>query len=668
VCAADSAVEVAAAAPLKVKSPGGVDPKAPAFKETVSGKSDVSSWGQISGTAVNVRCGPGLDHAVITTLKGGEYLKVGAASGSWIEVEWPQAVPVWVSKENVHSAHATDTATVKISTAVRAGGSRKAAAFGQLEAGTKLSVLSEGEGWLKVKAPETLKAYINSKYLILNVRKPIVTGKKSADGKSVEAIINENGPAPAKAATPESASTSPESARTHSESNTKKLADLEKLARNVAEVRHREEESARIEKLADQEALALHVAEVRHEQELESARRATEAAKLAKEEQERIAAEEAKRLAERQEQFWKAAEARRQEELARAAEAKRSSELAEAKRKAEAEAEARRLAEAQKKAELEAEARRAEEARQRAEAEAEARRVAEAQRKAELEAEAKRVAEARQKTEAEAEARRIAEAKRLAELEAERKKAAAPVIEDETEFFVAPLKVASAPIAPAPKIEEAGVVVSLSTLPEPSAAVASRPVQPPKAAPVFVDPGVETTKADRSKFVLPNRAPKKPGARAEVVECIEDSAPVSKDVKTASQAETERFVQPPATFVFPVSSPPVEKEKPADVLPTPSGEAPVSLRLPSYHEIRVDPADTGAQLTTAEGTVERHTAHPFENAGYALVRSGVTLYYLTARPGVNLDVMVGQKVRLSGAATQHSGTTVLDVATITSQE
>jgi uncharacterized protein YgiM (DUF1202 family) len=651
-------------------------PRSPAAPVTPA-RENSTGWGQVSGTAVNVRSGPGLDHAVLSTLKGGEFVKLGATNGNWIEIEWPQNVSVWIAKESVQASREKGgPVTAKAGALVRASGSRKAESFGAIESGTKLTVLSEAEGWLKIKAPASLHAFISSKYVTLNVRKPVVTVKNpdAPAGKSVEAMINEAPPASTKLA---KADPIEQIVAPHL-SEAKKMEDADRAAADT-------------KKKIEADEAARKIAEAKRLEEVETARREAEAKHLAEIDETR----RQKELSEKQEQFWKAAEARRQDELARAETAR-----LEAQEQARQVAETKRLeesarVEAQKKVALAEQAAKEEQARAVAEAKrledvarAEAQKRAALEEQARVEAETKRIAEAKaaelKVAEAKAAEKKAAESK-AAELKLAEKKAAevaksAPIIEDEPDAFVKPTLKRAGKGSGAVNLEPAATVVTLSSLPEPSAAAA---VYTPAARPkqtVTIDPGVETTKADRTKFVLPNRAPKKPGNRAEVIDFTNDDAkPDSKDVKTASQAETSSFVQPPATLVFPVRSaekpaPEAKKESQADpnapeILPTPTGDAPISLRLPSYHETRIDPTETNAQVTTAEGTLERRTAHPFENAAYALVRSGVTLYYLTARPNVNLDVMVGQKVRISGVAmSNRSNAAILEVATISSQE
>lgn len=616
-CAADSAVEVAVAAPPRVKIPekeffeepqrrreklkaNELYPAAPP-RETAKGD---SNWGQVSGTAVNVRSGPGLNHAVLTTLKGGEYVKIGATSGNWIEIEWPQNVPVWVARETVQIQPAAKDrmVTAKASTAARGSASRKAPALGQIEPGLKLIVLGESDGWLKVKPPTSIHAYISSKFVMLNVRKPVAADKKSvAENASEESKITDTTPAKNKAALVKSMVTEPAAS---SVAAVKVVVPFEEelIAQQLSEsVRVAEADAARREaedKMRDeQEEVARQVVDAKQLEAIETARRNTEMKKRAEQEQQALQIAEAKRLEET----------------------------------------TGREAEAQNKATLEQEAHRA------------------------------------------------AEAKRLAEIEAAHTATVTPVIEETSKreeqlgVFVAPSEIKSDASTQYSNIDEPVAVVTYSKLPEPSFTAATR-TQPHTIAQLAnrsipIDSGAAIPDSSHSRFVMPNRAPKLPGSRAEVVEFADDAPKLeTKSVKATSQAETKQFVQPPATLVFPVSVPQASCLQvsgrqdacgTAEALPKPSGAAPRSFRLPPFQDIRAESADNGAHLTSAEGTLERRTA----GAGYALIRGGVTVYNLSARNGVNFDGMVGQKVRLSGVATQ-GGTepAILDVACIMSQE
>ena len=196
---------------------------------------------------------------------------------------------------------------------------------------------------------------------------------------------------------------------------------MQKADENVREIERKQAESERA-RLADEDQKRLADEAIEAEaraklEELEAKAKAEEEAKLKAEADAKAKAEEEAKLKAEAEAKTKAEE---EAKLKAETEAKAKAEE-EAKLKAEAEAKAKAEEEAKLKAEAEAKAKAEEEAKLKAEAEAKAKAEEEAKLKAEAEAKAKAEEEAKLKAEAEAKAKAEEEAKLKAEAEAKAK-------------------------------------------------------------------------------------------------------------------------------------------------------------------------------------------------------------------------------------------------------
>jgi thioredoxin 1 len=149
---------------------------APLQKPTPVAAPAKENWGQVSAAMVNVRSGPGTDHPALTTLKHGDVVKIEATQSGWLTIQWPESAPLWVAKEGIHvtpgNAGTERAATVKLAAPVRSSATHKASTICTLDPGTKLVVLDESNGWLKIKAPDSVHAYISAKFVTLDAHKP----------------------------------------------------------------------------------------------------------------------------------------------------------------------------------------------------------------------------------------------------------------------------------------------------------------------------------------------------------------------------------------------------------------------------------------------------------------------------------------------------------------
>ena len=138
-------------------------PTLPAEKREVL---DAPELGQISGGLVNVRCGAGPGHDIVATLKSGAFVRATARVGQWLEIEWPQEAPAWISKGFVNSSGTVTGSNVR----VRARGNLNAPILTELSKGAHVTVLGQAGEWLKIKPPAGARAYMYAKYVVLGLR------------------------------------------------------------------------------------------------------------------------------------------------------------------------------------------------------------------------------------------------------------------------------------------------------------------------------------------------------------------------------------------------------------------------------------------------------------------------------------------------------------------
>ncbi|WP_052356532.1 SH3 domain-containing protein [[Clostridium] dakarense] len=118
---------------------------------------------------VNLRNGAGTSYRVITTLNKGEVLEVVSESNGWAKVKHDGRLGyissqylenLGSSSSNVSSTKIVDTDTLN----VRSGPSTSNGIVGKLHKGEKVGVISEGNGWSKIKFNST-EAYTSTMYL-----------------------------------------------------------------------------------------------------------------------------------------------------------------------------------------------------------------------------------------------------------------------------------------------------------------------------------------------------------------------------------------------------------------------------------------------------------------------------------------------------------------------
>ncbi|MCZ7649335.1 MAG: SH3 domain-containing protein [Planctomycetota bacterium] len=129
-------------------------------------------WGQVSAWRLNVRTGPSNSFGIVTTLKGGDYIHVYGQVGSWLEIDWPDDSPAWISRSFLDPDGTVRGDRVR----VRARGTLEAPVLREVNRGEKLRIVGESGDWYKVAPPADAHAFIFAKYAILGVQAPAGIG------------------------------------------------------------------------------------------------------------------------------------------------------------------------------------------------------------------------------------------------------------------------------------------------------------------------------------------------------------------------------------------------------------------------------------------------------------------------------------------------------------
>lgn len=119
---------------------------------------------ELIGNDVLVRTGAGREHSAIGRLYKGMKVKVLKAEGEWCQIELPLQRFSWVKKDLLDTT-GTGTAQVKTSGVyIRGGPGTDFSELGQVQAGFKVNVLRELEGWCLV-TPSEPTGWLSARYL-----------------------------------------------------------------------------------------------------------------------------------------------------------------------------------------------------------------------------------------------------------------------------------------------------------------------------------------------------------------------------------------------------------------------------------------------------------------------------------------------------------------------
>ena len=113
---------------------------------------------------LNVRVKPGKQYYVITSLKNGDRVKIYRKVGDWYEIAAPLDSSVWVAGHLINNSRTRRPANL------RAGPSEDYQIYRTEPIGVELEILKRKgyKGWFKIKPPVDLKAWVSSRFIIID--------------------------------------------------------------------------------------------------------------------------------------------------------------------------------------------------------------------------------------------------------------------------------------------------------------------------------------------------------------------------------------------------------------------------------------------------------------------------------------------------------------------
>jgi uncharacterized protein YraI len=113
---------------------------------------------------LNVRVKPGKQYFVVTSLKNGDKVKIHRKVGDWYEIAAPADSSVWVA------GHLIANSRTRRVVNLRAGPSEDYQIYRSEPPGVELNIIKrEGHGgWFKIKPPVDLKAWVSSRFIIVD--------------------------------------------------------------------------------------------------------------------------------------------------------------------------------------------------------------------------------------------------------------------------------------------------------------------------------------------------------------------------------------------------------------------------------------------------------------------------------------------------------------------
>ncbi len=113
---------------------------------------------------LNVRVKPGKQYYVVASLKNGDKVKIYRKVGDWYEIAAPLDSSVWIAGHLVLKSRISRPANL------RAGPSEDYQSYCTESPGVELEILERKghDGWFKIKPTINLKAWVNSRFVIID--------------------------------------------------------------------------------------------------------------------------------------------------------------------------------------------------------------------------------------------------------------------------------------------------------------------------------------------------------------------------------------------------------------------------------------------------------------------------------------------------------------------
>lgn len=163
-------------APDKHK-PQAEEPKAPAQAKTEPKKEEPKAepkeadpkppfLGEVTGERVYIRAGDGINYTVLSVASRGDQVEVKEKRYEWYGIPVPKTCTVWVRKDMVATeADGKQATVIKDRVNVRARPSLTSDVLGQMDKGTRLTVVDADGDWLGIAPPPQAMAWIHKMHV-----------------------------------------------------------------------------------------------------------------------------------------------------------------------------------------------------------------------------------------------------------------------------------------------------------------------------------------------------------------------------------------------------------------------------------------------------------------------------------------------------------------------
>ncbi len=137
----------------------------PAESSAPGPRAELQREAEVTGTVVNVRSGPGIAYGVVTKVMRGSRVTVVGERDGWLKVVMPENEYSWVAGQFVEKGTG-DTATVLgDGVNVRAAPSIDADVLGQLSRSVQVLIVEEKQGWIRIKPAPGAVGYISADFV-----------------------------------------------------------------------------------------------------------------------------------------------------------------------------------------------------------------------------------------------------------------------------------------------------------------------------------------------------------------------------------------------------------------------------------------------------------------------------------------------------------------------
>ena len=150
-----------------------------------------SNIGTVTASSLNVRSGPSTSYTVVTTVKKNDKVNILQSSNGWYKIETSSGKQGWVSSSYISASNSNTNNSTNNNTQsniaivntdglnFRNGAGTSYSIIKVLNKGEKVEVISESNGWSKVKHDSRL-GYVASQYICLLYTSAILIANKNS--------------------------------------------------------------------------------------------------------------------------------------------------------------------------------------------------------------------------------------------------------------------------------------------------------------------------------------------------------------------------------------------------------------------------------------------------------------------------------------------------------